>query len=165
MDFVADFASRPLFLVHIDRNLRIAPLGVSAAAAGYAIGEVAAMLGDIQSAAIGTNDALSMGTHICSVWLGWQRIETRFGPLARAKSGPAGSWASFITTHPGSSESASESVSKNTFKSVSEGATGVPPSRKAQGMRSPRSGLMCERAALRDLAANCFRRVSKRRDF
>jgi hypothetical protein len=58
MDFVADLASGPLFLVDINGDLSVAALSVSAAAAGYAVREMSAVLDDIQSASIRTNDAL-----------------------------------------------------------------------------------------------------------
>ena len=66
MHRIANFAPGPFLFVDIDRHCGIAAIGAAAAAAGEAIGQMRAVLHDVQRAPIGANHALAIRGHISS---------------------------------------------------------------------------------------------------
>ena len=60
MDVVPNLALQPLLFVNIDGNRGVSAFGDAAAATGIAIRKVGAVLHDIEGAAIGSNDALTV---------------------------------------------------------------------------------------------------------
>jgi hypothetical protein len=60
VDVITDFALEPFFFVDIDGHCGVTAFRDSAATTRVAVGEVCAMLDDIEGASIGTNYALTV---------------------------------------------------------------------------------------------------------
>ena len=61
MDMLAYATLEPLLRIGVHRNSGIATLSYTAAASGVAVGEVRAVLNDIEGATVGANDTLAKG--------------------------------------------------------------------------------------------------------